>query len=138
MAKIKSEVSQTQPQSLQNAARSEQAEQDTVQSTAWSELQELQPTAPNENKVVHRIEPRYPNWPTSKPGPQSTSPLAGMRPINTFRSEQVAEIGYNQETGEPSVDSPLYSTPDISIHGPTSFDHPKNAHDALGKRKQRL
>ena len=124
MAQIKSEVSQTQPQSVHNAARSEQ--------------QELQPTAPHENKVVHRIEPRYPSWPTSKPGPQSTSPLAGMRPVNTFRPEQVAEIGYNQETGEPSVDSLQRSTPDTSIHGLTSSDHPKNAHDALGKRKQRL
>jgi hypothetical protein len=124
MAKIKSEVSQTQPQSVQSAARSEQ--------------QELQLTAPSENKVVHRIETRYPSWPTSKPGPLSTSPLAGMRPINVFRPEQVAEIGYNQETGEPSVNSTQRSMPDASIHGPTSSDHPKNAHDALGKRKQRL
>jgi len=138
MAKIKSEVSQTQPQSLQNAVRSEQAKQDTVQNAMQSEQQELQQTAPSENKVVRRIEPRYPSWPTSKPGPQSTSPLAGMRPINVFRPEQVAEIGYNQETGEPSVDSAQRSMPDASIHGPTNFDHPKNAHEALGKRKQRL
>ena len=136
MAKIKSEVSQTQPQSVQNAVRSEQAEQDTVQSAAWSEQQELQPTAPNENKVVHRIEPRYPNWPTSKPGPQSTSPLAGMRPINTFRSEQVAEIGYNQETGVPSTDHPLRSMPDASLHGTTGFDQLQTAQQAMKKRRK--
>src|SRR3954447_22847134 len=107
MAKIESEVSQTQPQGVQNAVRIER--------------QELQPTVPSKNTVVHRIEPRYPSWPSSKPGPQSTPPLAGMRPINTFRPEQVAEIGYNQETGEPSVDTLQRSTLDTSMHGLTSF-----------------
>lgn len=90
--------------------------------------------AASEISVVGRIVPRYPSWPTSKPGPQSTLPVAGMRSINPFRPEQVAEIAYHQETGEPSVDSPQ----DASIHGSTSFDQPSNAHDLLGKRKQRL
>jgi len=127
MAKTKSEVSQAQPQS---------AEQDTVQNASGSEQQALQEAAPtSENRVVQRIEPYYPSWPTSKPGPQSTPPLAGTRSINAFRPEQVAEIGYNQETGEPLVDSPQRSMPDASTHG---FDQPRNAQDTLGKRKERL
>jgi hypothetical protein len=129
MAKIKSEVSQAQPRS---------AKWDTVQHASGSEQQALQQTAPGENRVVQGIEPDYPSWPTSKPGPQSTLPRTGTRSINAFRPEQVVEIGYDRETGESSVDSPQRSVPDVPIHGPTSFDQPRNAQDALGKRKERL
>jgi len=130
MAKIKSKVAQPQPQST---------EQDTVQHALQSEQQALQPPVPSEKSAVQkRIEPRYPNWPTSKPGPQSTSPLAGMSSINPFRPEQVAEVAHNQETERPSVDSSQCSVSDAPIHDSTSFDPPKNAQDALGKRKQRL
>src|SRR3954447_26790040 len=128
MAKIKSKVAQPQPQP-------QRTEQDTVQHVSQSEQQVLQQTVPSEKSVVQkRIEPRYPSWPTSKPGPQSTSPLAGMSSINPFRPEQVAEIAYNQETGQPSVDSSQRSVSDAL----TSFDPPKNAQDVLGKRKKRL
>jgi len=134
MAKIKPEVSQAQPQS---------GEQDAVENASPSQQQALQQTAPSENRVIQKIKPRYPSWPTSKPGSQSTPPVPGTHSVNAFRSEQVAEIGYNQETGEPSIDSPLHSMPDASIHGPTSIDQPnidqpRNAQDALGKRKERL
>jgi hypothetical protein len=61
-----------------------------------------------------------------------------MSSVNPFRPEQVAEIAYNQEMGPPSVDSSQRSVSDESIHGSTSFDPPRNAQDALGKRKQRL
>jgi hypothetical protein len=118
MAKIKSKVSQIQPQS---------SRQEIVQNISQSQQQ-----------VVHRIKPHYPSWPTSKPGPQSTPPLVGMRSVNPFRPEQIAEIDSNRETDQPSVDSPLYSAPDASIHGSTSFDQSKNAQDTLGKRKRRL
>ena len=125
MAKIKSKVSQIQPQS---------SRQEIVQNISQSQ----QHVVPNEKQVVHRIKPHYPSWPTSKPGPQSTPPLVGMRSVNPFRPEQIAEIDSNRETDQPSVDSPLYSAPDASIHGSTSFDQSKNAQDTLGKRKRRL
>lgn len=129
MAKIKFKVPQVLPRS---------SKQDIVQNTSQNKQQELQQNVPSEKKVVQRIEPRYPSWPTSKPGPLSTSSLAGMRSVNPFRPEQVAEIGYNQETGQPSVNRPQDSVPDASIHDLTSFDQPKNAQDTLGKRKHRL
>ncbi len=131
MAKIKSKVSQVQPRS---------SERQTIgQNTSQSERQTVQSTVPIEKKVVRRIKPCYPSWPTSEPGPLSTSPLVGTYSINPFRPEQMAEIAYNQEMGQPSVDdSSQHSVLDASVHGPTSFDQPKNAQDMLGKRKQRL
>ena len=78
-----------------------------------------------------------PSWPTSKPGPRSTPPAPGMRPINKFRPEQFEEVGYNQQTGEPATQSPFRSLPDARITGPTSFDQP-TAQDVVSKRKKRL
>jgi len=125
MAKTKSEVSRIHPRS---------SEQDIVQNSSQSEQQVLV----SEQKVVQRIKPRYPSWPTSKPGPLSTSPLAGMRSINPFRPEQVTQTDYHQQTGQQSVDSLQHSASDASGHGPTSLDQLKTAQDSLGKRKQRL
>ncbi|HZU65747.1 MAG TPA: hypothetical protein VFA09_00590 [Ktedonobacteraceae bacterium] len=45
--------------------------------------------------------PPLPEWPTSKPGPFVTEPPPGQRRMPT-RTEQVVEIEYNQETGNPS------------------------------------
>ena len=42
----------------------------------------------------------FPSWPTSKPGPRATPAPYGSKAINRRRSEQVAELAYNQETGE--------------------------------------
>jgi hypothetical protein len=39
-------------------------------------------------------------WPTSRPGPQATPPPPGERPVAT-RTDQVVEIAYDQERGEP-------------------------------------
>jgi len=55
-----------------------------------------------------------------------------------MRSEQVAEVGYNQETGEPGTQSPLRSLPDETLTGQTSFDQPETAQEVLRKRKERL
>lgn len=142
MAKLKSKVSQEQQQNIKqdmllNALQSSEP-QDMLKNTSRSNSQELPKTAASEISVVGRTVPRYPSWPTSKPGPQSTLPVAGMHSINPFRPEQVAEIAYHQETGEPSANSSQRSVSDASIHGSTSFDQPRNAHDILGKRKQRL
>lgn len=135
MTKIKSEASQVQLQS---------AEQDAVENVSRSQQQALEQTAPSENRVIQGLEPRYPRWPISKPGPRSAPPVPDTRPVNAFRPEQVAEIDYNQETGEPSVDSPQRSVPDASIHGLASFNTQRahgqssSTQNALGKRKERL
>ncbi len=43
-----------------------------------------------------------PPWPTSKRGPLVTEPPPGQKRM-PLRSEQVVEIGYDQEHGVPSV-----------------------------------
>ncbi|HLZ57688.1 MAG TPA: hypothetical protein VKR06_12130 [Ktedonosporobacter sp.] len=101
--------------------------------------QQLQPSAADANKAVQPgVQPRYPQWPTSVRGPLSTPPPVGMKPINARRREQVAEIGYNQETGEPGVER----APEEIVAGPATADQapttPQTAQKALGRRKQRL
>jgi len=109
------------------------------QSAAQDDLRTLQEGTPDTNKTVQEsTRPQYPNWPTSKPGPRSTLPPPGMRSINVMRSEQVKELGYNQETGEPGVQSPQRSLPDASMEGRTSFDQLETAQESLKKRKERL
>lgn len=76
------------------------------------------------------------NWPTSKPGPHATQPPPGQKPM-PGRTEQVVEIGYNQETGTPSTDHPLRSMPDEALKGKTAFDQVETAQEALKKRKKR-
>ncbi len=80
----------------------------------------------------------YPTWPTSKPGPQSTPPPPGMKPVSAIRREQVAEQNYNQETGEPADPHPLRANPDETLTGPTGFDQPLTGQEMLRKRKPRL
>src|SRR5919109_565050 len=78
------------------------------QSVNQDEERALQEGEPETTKAVQQsMQPRYPGWPTSKPGPLATQPPPGQRPINALRSEQVAEIGYNQVIGEPSTQHPL-------------------------------
>ena len=109
------------------------------QSAAQDDLRTLQEGALDTNKTVQEsMKPQYPNWPTSKPGPRSMLPPPGMRSINAMRSEQVKELGYNQETGEPGVQSPLRSQPDASMEGRTGFDQLETAQESLKKRKERL
>jgi hypothetical protein len=109
------------------------------ESARQDQQRSLQEGIPGGNKTVQPgIKPNYPTWPTSKPGPGVTTPPPGMRSINPMRSEQVTEVGYNQETGTPSVESPARSLPDESLTGPTSFDQSQTVQDATRKRKQRL
>jgi hypothetical protein len=76
----------------------------------------------------------FPSWPSSKPGPRATPAPYGSKSINRRRSEQVAETGYNQETGEKAgnenrVEQPVTSVPKVS----------KPEQDFLKqRRKQRL
>ena len=46
--------------------------------------------------------PPLPPWPTSKRGPLVTQPPPGQKRM-PLRSDQVVEIGYDQERGLPSV-----------------------------------
>ena len=98
-----------------NATVDSQHEQTSVQQSATS----------SQEVVWIGVQPNWPSWPSSKPGPRSTPPPAGMRPINALRPEQLEEVGYNQQTGEPAT------------HRQVSLDQP-TAQTALGKYKQRL
>jgi len=53
------------------------------------------------------------------------------------RTDQVVEVGYNQETGTPITDSPLRSMPDASLKGTTAFDQQETAQEAMKKRKKK-
>ena len=109
------------------------------QGEVQDDLRALQEGTPDAHKAVQeRMKPHYPEWPTSKRGPMSMPLPPGTRPINAMRSEQVAEVGYNQETGEPGTQSPLRSLPDETLTGQTSFDQPETAQEVLRKRKERL
>jgi hypothetical protein len=51
-----------------------------------------QASTPDRDKVTQqRTKPRYPDWPTSVPGPLATQPPPGQHPINALRSEQIVE-----------------------------------------------
>ncbi len=109
------------------------------QSAAQDDLRSLQEGTLNTSKGLQEdVKPHYPSWPTSKPGPHSTLPPPGMRSMSTMRPEQVKELGYDQETGEPGTQSPLRSMPDASTQGPTSIDQQETAQESLKKRKERL
>jgi hypothetical protein len=70
------------------------------------------------------VPPHYPIWPTSLPGPFRKQPPAHMRSINAIRSEQLAEIGYDQETGEPEEADPHRYQPEYALKDRTAFDQP--------------
>ncbi len=87
------------------------------------ELRSLQEGTPNTNKAVRDgMSPRYPNWPTSRPGPLASQPGVGQRPVNALRREQMMETGYNQETGTPREQNPERYWPDEDLKGRTGFD----------------
>jgi hypothetical protein len=95
---------------------------DTTISTQQEQTAVEQSTTGSKQVVWPGWQPNWPSWPTSQPGPRSTPPIAGTRPINAFRSEQFEETDYNQQIGEPAVQRSL---PDERTSGP-------------GKGKQRL
>ncbi len=78
-----------------------------------------------EKKELQKILHSYPNWPTSKPGPKATQPPPGMRPMQK-RTEQMLEVGYNQETGEPAAPAAARTEPDPSLKGRVSIDQEKS------------
>lgn len=79
--------------------------------------------------------PTYPEWPTSTPGPQATSPLPGMKPVPT-RTDQMVYECYDQERGMPCT--PVVEKPER----PSIRPHPladqvtagQHVYDAQGSR----
>jgi len=63
----------------------------------------------------------YPEWPTSKPGPQETLPLSGQKP-HSLRTDQMVCEYYDQERGLPCVPSPAPIVPKWQRKG---TPHPK-------------
>ncbi|HZO74156.1 MAG TPA: hypothetical protein VFB60_18275 [Ktedonobacteraceae bacterium] len=132
-----------QKQNVQDLASEEQkAMQQSITQDQQRALQEGVPDG--QRAIQEEVRPHYPTWPTSVPGPWETPPPEGMRPVaNAMRREQVLEIAYNQETGEPRQDR----SPDVTGGQPQpyaqSYDQQEVAQrqtgqELLGKRKQRL
>lgn len=86
--------------------------QDTTKQVLTSEKkitqqQALQENAPQTGQAVQSSWGlHFPQWPSSKPGPRSTPPPPGSKPINNMRREQVAELDTGLEAGEPGTQSP--------------------------------
>ncbi len=127
----KQEIEAQLPADIQKAA------QESARQEEQTALQRVPATSSGDLQTD--VRPHYPVWPTSKQGPRATPPPPGMRPVNAFRPEQVAELDYNQATGEPSVESPARPLPDEDEKGAVSFDlKPRTGQETLNKRKQRL
>lgn len=97
--------------------------------------QQLQIQDTTQQQVQKPSMPHF-SWPTSRPGPQAKQPPPGQKPMHG-RSDQMVELGYNQETGVPSSDSPIRSLPDESSKGNAAFDQPVVTRDGLQKRKRK-
>ena len=96
-------------QTVQEAVTSDE-HKGQQQPVSQNNEQRLQ-SVPPQTVVQGRTLPRYPTWPTSKPGPMTTPPLPGQKPINALRSEQMTEVDYNQETGTPAVTETAFTSP---------------------------
>lgn len=108
------------------------------QGVKQDQARSLQEGVPQGDKSVQPATPHFPGWPTSKPGPRKTMPPPGTRPINALRPEQVAEVGYNQETGEPSTAHPQRYVPGDDLKPLASFDQQDTPQITPKKPKERL
>ncbi len=103
------------------------------------QAQNIQQAGPLPDIMTQRHrQPSYPNWPTSRPGPLAKQAPSGQRPINLLRREQMAEVGYNQATAEPSIPDAERYLPDQSLKGRTGFDQLETAQEAMQRAKNRL
>ena len=93
--------------------------------------QQLQVQDKTQQPVQVSTMPHF-TWPSSKPGPRAKQPPPGQRSMKT-RTEQMVEIGYNQEAGTPSNESLARSLPDPSRQDSAAFDQ----QDTLKKRKKK-
>src|SRR5436305_12102035 len=101
-----------------------------------TELRQMQKKEEMRQVQEHRMPPPHFPWPTSKPGPLETPPPPGQKSMPT-RTEQMIEVGYNQETGVPATDDPRKWYPDETKVGPTGFDELETAQEVDRKRKRR-
>lgn len=132
-----------QKQNVQDMASEEQKA--IQQSMTQDQQRALQKGLPDGQRAIQEgAQPHYPSWPTSVPGPWETPPPEGMRPVaNPTRREQVLEIAYNQETGEPGMDRSPDATggqpqPYAQSYDQLEVAQRQTGQDLLGKRKQRL
>jgi hypothetical protein len=99
-------------ETTREAATHEQAQGvGAVRGTALGALEDL-PTGRNGShdpppETIPPSEPMqrplvYPEWPTSRPGPQTTAPLPGQHP-HPRRTDQMVYACYDQERGMPCV-----------------------------------
>ncbi|TMC17333.1 MAG: hypothetical protein E6J34_18845 [Chloroflexi bacterium] len=98
-----------------------------------TQQQALQENAPPASQTVQNSGGyHFPQWPHSKPGPRSTPPPQGSKPINVIRREQVAELDSGQATGKLSTQSAV----------PASVNEMEKElallQETLKKRRQRL
>jgi hypothetical protein len=66
-------------------------------------IREAEQVTTTPTKPEHQ--PAYPAWPTSAPGPQTTTPPDGMRPV-ARRTDQMVYECYDQERGQPCIALP--------------------------------
>jgi hypothetical protein len=136
-------------QAVAPGIKSKQAE-DTLQSQVVSEQVTTEPAAVEasegpiqvvkssdgaEAPAKSELRIIFPEWPTSKRGPQATPPPPGTRSINPLRPEQLAEVGYNQETGEPETESSAHTHLDQN-QDTLNFDQSETAQDVVRKHKK--
>lgn len=81
---------------------------------------------------AHRPFP-YPAWPTSKPGPQATSPLPGQHP-HPLRTDQMVCECYDQERGMPCVSPPR---PAVQKHRSRTYLPDARFQDMLAEAMER-
>jgi len=113
----------------------QQQEAEQQHNTQDPQQKQLQVNAQESSPATIYPNPPHFAWPTSKRGPRATQPPPGMRPM-PGRTEQALEVGYNQETGTPSSESPLRTLPDANTTGQTAFDQPRVKGPGLKKRKK--
>jgi hypothetical protein len=103
--------------------------QPVVQESARVETPTFSPVPTTDNQAIQTyIQPHYPVWPSSKPGPQVKQPPVGMKPFNAPRREQVTEIIHQQNTYASVEDSS-----DETVH-----DESMTAQDASRTHKKRI
>jgi hypothetical protein len=106
------------------------------QSITQDEERALQEGAIDARKPVQQIPFRFPAWPTSIPGPLTTPPPPGTRPINSLRSEQVVEIATSQVSD--TFGEELRTMPDPYQQERVNFDQAEPPLQPRKQPKQRL
>lgn len=116
-----------QKPTTQNASQEKQPVEETTA---------IQSDQKQTRQAVTGIQPRYPQWPTSRPGPRKTPPPPGTRPINSYRSEQVTPIESSQETDMMSAEYRSQTSTDLT--GSAAPEQKETAQEELKRRKHRI